>query len=262
VINNLIIKFGAHPWNPRGKHRLYRILAGSSWMVEGVTPQGIKLRFRPDDATCFLFFRPGYQTQLTDLIAALPPGGVFVDVGANVGNYSLLGARQVGASGLVVSFEPVAKTYSGFLQNISANHVPNVVPFNAAAAAEEGMAEMVCSEDSGLSHVGRVEGVARTPTQRTAMLTLNRTLPPLLGGRAIDLMKVDVEGAELGVLRGASQLLETGRIKRLLVEIAPACLARFKTTPAELTDFLAARGYRMRPPASGVVADDALFERD
>src|SRR5450432_1817913 len=105
MLDQFITRFGAQKWNPRGKYRFYKMLGKCLNTVEGVTPFGVRLKFRPDDLTCYYFFRPDYETPLRELIAGLPLGGAFVDVGANVGNYSVLGSRQVGPKGRVVAFE-------------------------------------------------------------------------------------------------------------------------------------------------------------
>ena len=186
---------------------------------------------------------------------------MFVDVGANVGNYSVLASRQVGATGLVAGFEPVAGTYARLLEHLAINGAANVIPFNAAVAAEEGMAEMAFSADSGLSHLGHPGPTGAQQSQRCAVLTLDRVLPALLGEREIDLMKIDVEGAELLALRGAGQLLRTRRIKRLFIEIFPENLARFGATREELWSYLEAVGYRPRHRRTDNTGYDEIFDR-
>jgi len=261
MFDPLVINFGANKWNPRGKYRLYTLLARLFESVEGVTPFGVRLRFRPNDLTCYYFFRKDYETPLRDLIGALPAGGVFIDVGANVGNYSILSSRQVGESGLVVGFEPVATTYIRYLNHLAINQARNVIPCNVAVSATPGSAEMVFSSDSGLSYVGRRESSPGRQSQRCAMVALDDFLPALIGDREIDLMKVDVEGAELGVLRGARRLLQTRKVKRLFVEIFPANLARFGATREELWAFMEEQGYRPRYRQTEGDGYDEIFDR-
>ncbi len=261
IFDNLIIKFGANPWNPRGKYRLYKMLAAGSKTVEGLTPKGVRLRFRPDDGTCYFFFRDDYESLLTDLIATLPPGGVFVDVGANVGNYTIIGSRQVGHNGLVVAFEPIAETYARLTNHITINSASNVIPFNAAVAASEGIADMVYSDDSGLSYLGKIEVAESQKIQRVATVSLDHFLPALIGNREIDLIKIDVEGAEFGVIRGAEGLLDARIIKRLHVEIAARSTARSGTTREELWEFMETRGYRGRFRKTDGAMYDEIFDR-
>lgn len=261
MFDRSIIKFGADSWNPRGKYRLYSMLNRLLGMVEGTTPSGVKLKFRPNDVTCYYFFRGDYEVPLQDLISNLPVGGTFIDVGANVGNYSVLASRRVGETGLVVGFEPVAGTYARFIDHLAINGTVNVIPFNAAVAAAAGTAEMVYADDSGLSYIGKVEKSKFQRTQKCAVLSLDDILPPLIESREIDLMKIDVEGAELGVLRGAEQLLRNRQIKRLFIEIFPANLARFGETREGLWSFLEARGYRPRYRRTDCEGYDEIFDR-
>jgi FkbM family methyltransferase len=260
LLDKWLIGFGAHPWNPRGKYRLYKLLARSGRTLRGRTPAGITLAFRPDDVTCYYFFRDDYESQLSALIHALPRGGVFVDVGANVGNFSLLAARRVGASGLVAAFEPNPETYARLLDHIAINHANGLVSFHAAVGAAPGSVDLVCTENSGLSHLGSGR-VNERAARRVAQTTLDDSLPPLLRGRSIDLMKIDVEGAELGVLQGAEQLLLAGRIERLHVEICAELLGRFETTPEQIWRFMEERGYTARHRNAHAAIYDEIFER-
>jgi len=262
VIDRWIIGFGAHPWNPRGKYRLYKMLAQAGKTLRGTTPAGVALAFRPDDITCYYFFRGDYESSLAKLIQALPVDGVFVDVGANVGNFSVLASRAVGAAGLVAAFEPNPETYARLIHHIALNRAGAVVPFHSAVGATPGTAEMVCTENSGLSHLrnGSADTGVET-TQRVAVVALDDCLPALLAGREIELMKIDVEGAELGVLEGADRLLRAGKIKRLHVEICADLLGRFRTTPEQLWRFLERRGYRPKYRRTDAAIYDEIFER-
>lgn len=261
MLAKFILTFGASPWNPRGKYRLYKILAKCFGTVKGVTPFGVALEFRIDDFTPYYFFRRDYEGPLLALINGLPPSGVFVDVGANVGNYSVLAARRCGDKGVVVAFEPVAETYSRLVRHVAMNEVPGVVTFNAAVGRAEGVVQMVSGEDSGLNFVGGGATPAGERGPPTRMVALDDCLPALIGEREIDLMKIDVEGAELGVLQGAERLLRARRVKRLFVEIVPSCLTRFGTQPEDIWEFLEQRGYRPRFRIPDTTGYNEIFDR-
>lgn len=260
-VDDLIIKFGKSPWNPRGKYRLYKILASVVGQVQGVTPKGVRLRFRADDISPYYHFREDHETQLTDLVAALPAGGVYVDVGANMGNYTILAARRLGSDGVAVAYEPVATTYAQLIHHLKINDAANVIPLNVAVAATAGVAEIVISDNSGLSYLGSVERSGFQKIQRVATVTLDESLPQLIGDRAIDLLKIDVEGLEFAVLQGAAGLLEARRIKQIHVEVSASRIAaRCGAGRAELFSFLESRGYRPRFRRPEDVMYDEIFD--
>jgi FkbM family methyltransferase len=261
MLSRLIIEFGANAWNPRGKYRLYKILAKIVGNVAGKTPFGVTLDFRIDDLMAYYYFRRDYQPHLRQLIDGLPPGGVFVDVGANIGNYSVLASRRCAEAGLVIAFEPVAETYLQLKKHIELNNAMGIVPINAAVGAVPGMGEMVACEDSGLSFIRPPSSGRSSQLQPTRIVSLDECLPPLIGLREIDLMKIDVEGAELGVVKGADRLLRSGKIKTLIIEIVPEYLARFDSTPEQLWDYMTARGYNPRYRRSGCALYDEIFDR-
>jgi len=259
MLDQWIIKLGAQPWNRRGKYRLYKLLDRCVGTVRGVTPLGVRLEFRPTDVTCYHYFRPGRESQLLALIDELPAEGIFVDVGANAGNYSIIAARRVGASGRVIAFEAARETYARLVRHLSLNQADNVIPLNAAVGAEEGLATMTICENSGLSHLGKMERPNFEKTERVPLVSLDRFLPALTEGRKIDLLKIDVEGAELSVLRGAEWLFQSGAIKKLHLELIPGHLARFGNRPEEVYQFMADHGYRRAEGVTG--AENAVFER-
>lgn len=260
-VDDLIIKFGKSPWNPRGKYRLYKILGSVVGQVQGVTPKGVRLKFRADDISPYYHFREDYENQLADLIAALPPGGIYVDVGANMGNYTILASRRLGREGLAVAYEPVAATYAQLIHHLKINHAANVIPLNVAVSAAAGVAEIVVSDNSGLSYLGKVERDGFQKVQRVATVTLDQSLPQLIGDRAIDLIKIDVEGLEFEVLRGAKGLLESRRIKQIHVEISASNVAaRGAASRTEVWAFLENHGYRPRFRRTEDVMYDEIFD--
>jgi FkbM family methyltransferase len=140
---------------------------------------------------------------------ALRPGDVFVDVGANVGYFTLLGARAVGPGGSVVAVEASSSTAHRLERTIARNGAENVRMVCAAAAAERGSlpfyrAPWNDAEDS------TVPGVGAEPVGEVEALPLPKLLtePELRRARVI---KIDVEGGELDVLRGLAPAAEALR---------------------------------------------------
>ena len=146
------------------------------------------------------------------MIRELRPGGTAIDVGANVGFFSLLAARLVGPEGRVVAAEPSGAPLAYLRRNMAG--VPGVEIVEKALAAEAGTvtfheaegAAMVSSSTSAAHIAGRSRHVRRYTVPATTLdaLVAERGLVP-------DLVKLDVEGGELAVLTGGSEVLSRHR---------------------------------------------------
>jgi FkbM family methyltransferase len=170
--------------------------------------------------------------------AALPRNGVFLDVGANIGIHTLAAARHVSAGGgSVVAFEPHPHNFQTLLHNIEQNHLNRVVAYHVGLA--EAPEVLTCH---GLARGGNWSLASRGEFSfpvRLVRLDDHLEEHPLT---RIDLIKIDVEGAEVRVLRGARQTI--ARFGPLIVfEACPAWLRRLNTSNAELIETLQEMGY-------------------
>jgi FkbM family methyltransferase len=148
-------------------------------------------------------------------------GDTFVDIGANVGLMSLHAAKIVGAGGRVVSFEPLPSAYSLLLESIKINGLSNVLAENIAIGSAAGRAAIREDESnrgsSQLSHLPRVESDHKVQVER-----LDDYLARQRMHGSISCIKVDVEGWELEVLKGARQTLSG--------PTAPVCIVEYSTS--------------------------------
>ena len=161
-----------------------------------------------------------YEPEVQALYASLlAPGMTVYDIGANVGFLAVLAARLVGPAGHVVCFEPLPANAEAIEHNAALNAFANVTVIREALGAEEGSAEFLVSADVGW---GRLTGAGGDPgdlkeTIRVRVAQLSRAVEryrlPLP-----DLIKVDIEGGEIGMLEGSSELLRRCR-PFLLVEL-------------------------------------------
>jgi len=144
-------------------------------------------------------FNPDYNVEeLNFLRAHTPAGGVFVDVGANVGTYAMVLAQHVGAAGKVIAIEPHPVPFDRLTFNRTASDFTQVRLVAAAAAAADGELMMETDSDNiGASHV--VTGSAGSHAFKVAALTLQRILGEA-GVDHVDGLKIDVEGFEDRVL--------------------------------------------------------------
>ena len=146
-------------------------------------------------------FNPDYNLEELEFLRAhTPAGGVFVDVGANVGTYAMVLARHVGANGRVIAIEPHPVTFARLSFNNAASGFTQVNLVAAAAGPADG--ELMIETDGGnlgASHI--VTGAAGSDAIRVPSWRLERILGEA-GVSEVDALKIDVEGFEDRVLAG------------------------------------------------------------
>ena len=136
------------------------------------------------------------------LLHALRNEDLFVDVGANAGAYTILACAAVGARGF--AFEPTPDTYKRLVENVRLNHLDErMVCLNKGVGTEPGHLAFALGDDSSMNHILAADerGADTTNVEVT-------TLDASLQGESPFLMKIDVEGYELPVLEGGSQILQ------------------------------------------------------
>lgn len=152
----------------------------------------------------------------------LKPGMTFVDVGANLGDYTIIASRLVGSRGRVVAFEPDPGNSSWLSKSITKNQLANVEVRHEALSDRDGEANLFLGEVSGWhtlkeGQLPREAGMVSVRTVRLDSLNFER----------MDLVKVDVEGAEYEVVQGAVEQLKRHR-PMLLIDLHPTRGANIK----------------------------------
>jgi len=185
-------------------------------------------------------FREYYEPELAYLEKVLSQGKVFVDVGANFGVYTLVASRLVGGTGTVIALEPTAQSFVTLRQNIALNHFANVRAFQVALTQSVGKAWLYHGWDPVGNSLGK-DPLSSDEGEEVQTESLDNLLEENGIGR-VDVIKVDVEGAEELVLRGAIKTLTTSR-PVVIFEYNPACAAHFSLSPYGARDFLESLGY-------------------
>jgi len=167
----------------------------------------------------------GFDHDVVDsVLLSLPLGGTFIDVGAKVGSTTLAVA---GRAGRVLAIEPNPAVAAVLRRNLARNVIHHVEVCEAACSSRSGVIELYLS-----------------PTRETVLVRCDRLdeLAAEYGLECVDVVRIDVEGAEREVLRGMESLL--ARFHPVVIaEMDSSLLAAFHATPGELERFLAARGY-------------------
>ena len=187
------------------------------------------------------------RTTARALARLLPPAGVAVDVGANIGAHTLPMARRVGHSGRVIALEPTRWAVEGLRRNISLNPgLARVITVHSAALVAPG--ESVSDEYYSswpVSSAERRHAVHRgVPHSAEGSIAL--TLDELVAREALtrlDVVKIDVDGRELRVLRGASTTLSALR-PSVVLELAPYALEEHGDSLEDLVDVFNEARYR------------------
>lgn len=170
------------------------------------------------------------------MIRHLPPGGVLFDVGANLGFFSLLGARLAGPSGHVYAFEPVPENAEALAEHAALNQIGNVTVIERAVGARSGPARLQLVADRSWS---KLAAYGEHPqTERVIEVEAVAIDDLLAGGRLPPpaVVKIDVEGAELEVLEGMGQAIAAHR---------PAIICELHGTQTEFAAAMDAQDYRV-----------------
>ena len=190
-----------------------------------------------------VFFLGEYEKALTEIVRRLiRPGDVCLDVGANFGWYTTVFEKYAGRTGAVHSFEPVPPTFAELERNYELMGRPENVHLNNLALGEAAgeitinLFEGLSTGHASLSNQGRADAVA----YRVEMKTLDSYLAEKSVGE-VDFVKVDIEGAELMFLKGASRLFAQERPPIWLMEMALQQTGNFGYTPNDLLDYMSAR---------------------
>lgn len=171
----------------------------------------------------------------------LHPGGVVVDVGANIGCNTVYAARKVGSAGRVIAIEPAGDNLAVLRTNIARNALDNVT----VAAVAAGKASGTCSFylRGAVSAVNSFYADSVYASVTDVVTVPVEPIDALVTGNA-DLVKIDVEGAELDVLAGMTRLLTSPAI-RLIVEWHPLLQEKAGYAPDALPLALLDQGFSL-----------------
>ncbi len=165
-----------------------------------------------------IYYHGTYEAGTLDVMTTcLREGDAFVDVGSNVGLMSLLASRMVGDHGIVYSFEPEPKTFAILMENIELNGITNIRAHNLAMGMSAGVLPIhynlhIGRGSSSLMRTSRSVGGPDVEIDSLGEFFARN------GVESVRMMKIDVEGWELEVLKGAREFLRSGRAPILCLE--------------------------------------------
>ncbi len=192
-----------------------------------------------------IYYQGCSEPELTAFLErVLKPGMVFFDVGAHIGEHVVLGSTLVAPDGQVHAFEPDSRNFAFLEKNVEMNGLHNVFLNRLAVYDKDTTLEFVQTREPSTSHI-RSHSVAESgPLLTVKATTLDHYIEDN-GIDKVDVLKIDVEGAELYVLRGAQSLLDkpNGQAPIIIFEYSQANCKRFGYHPDEIVTLLKSRGF-------------------
>lgn len=178
------------------------------------------------------------RDKLEEMRSSIPQGGVVYDIGAQAGYHALLASRLVGRSGMVYAFEPLPRNHRMLIKHLSLNEIFNVQPVQAAISDRDGELRFDPGPGFMAGHLSDAGALSVKCFSVDHFVTReDRVRPP-------DVMKIDVEGAELKVLQGARETLTRYR-PTLMIDTHDFLGGHHAGVHEACTTFLSALGYEL-----------------
>jgi FkbM family methyltransferase len=215
----------------------------------GAAGARFQLRFREEIGQYVAAFGSFEGAELVALLRLVDRAGLTYDVGANIGIFTVPLGISLGASGKIVAFEPYPPNVARLRAHLTVNNVLNVDILPVAASDFDGEVELRVGTES--ARATTASGVA-APKSRTLIVPCQKldSVWRDSGEPMVALMKIDVEGSEVAVVRGASRLIESCR---------PVLLIESVDKVEILERLLSPYGYRRTQP-DGFMPWNHLFE--
>lgn len=198
---------------------------------------GYKMILDLRDAGDMSIFKGQYEQFTTKIIEnLLKSNDVVIDIGAFVGYFTLLMAKLV-KNGMVYSFEPTPETYKKLEKNIKINKFKNILLFNKAVFDKLGTATLNFMKDnnSGNTLFSSKESMSEIVVETFNLDSLNL--------ENVNFIKIDAEGAEFKILKGATRLIENSLNLKMIIEFFPLTLKRAGENPINLLNFIKEKGF-------------------
>lgn len=243
-------------------------MSPSFWNVPTlVSARRLGVRFEldlRDNVQRTLYFTGSYERPYVRLLReALRPGDVFVDIGAHIGIHTFSMARQLSRfrAGTVIAFEPAADLVSRLQETIRVNRIDNVDVVALSLGSSEGKRDLRADPerfdlaDAAVRSFYGPGPIYATVASQTFDAWMSTSSVP-----RIDVVKIDVEGAELEVLTGMREALDRHRPRIVGIEIRPYLLKQAGVQPGAIEAFLGSFGYT--PVATKDLEGNFVFSRE
>jgi FkbM family methyltransferase len=175
-----------------------------------------------------------------------------MDIGANIGYFTLIMAKGIKENGKVFSFEPEPKNFELLKKNVEINNYSNVILEKKAIGNKTGIAKLYLADrknnifHSGMHRIFRSDLVSQISNPVSInIIKLDDYLQDLKFIKKIRLIKIDVEGAEFDVLKGMSKILDENKGIKIVMEFSSENLEDYGSNPSDVMDFLINKGFKL-----------------
>jgi len=204
-----------------------------------------KGHYPPLNPLVFWTLRNFVKPRLTDCIEnELKKKSVFVDVGANIGFYSILASKKVGKNGKVFSFEPEHKNHRLLRKNIRRNHRKNIVPLKKVVGEKDGKISFYINKDNPSDHRAYNNN---ENWKHIELDSVNLDNFFKESNHKVDFVKIDVQGFEESVLNGMKQIIHKNKQIKIIMEFWPVALESAGTKPEKIISYLDKEGFKFYP---------------
>lgn len=186
-----------------------------------------------------------YETELFKKL--IKPGMTVVDIGSNIGYYSLIAAKLAGNNGKVYAFEPEPNNYNLLVKNIKINNYANIIPIQEAVSNKRGNTKLFIDKIN-LGNPSFSKNNVPTPKEgfvKVEAITLDEFFENVVKDSKVDIIKMDTQGAEGLIVEGAGKLLKNNNLK-IFMEFWPYGLKNIGTNPLKLLLKLQDYGFKMK----------------
>jgi len=189
-----------------------------------------------------IYLHKVFEPEVTDLISnILKKGMVTVDVGADMGYFSVLMAKSVSDSGRVFAFEPIPWGYDRLIENLKLNNLSNVTPYNYALFDKNGISTM--PDPQKVSMLAGKKRVNKMKNSIEVNLKVFDEVVQELKITKMDFVKIDCEGAEMNILLGMKSSIKTF-FPEFIIEIHYDKIKNFGFLPKDVYEFMSPYGYK------------------
>jgi FkbM family methyltransferase len=230
----------------RLKHLFYRFIVHKKFLVADCPKYGLKFKFFIRDGVGRdIYYKYGVYSEdfVTDYLLKnldLRNGDLLIDIGSNIGWYSLVLSSQ--ARPTVLSFEPDPLNFSLLKDNIELNGRQNIRGFNLAVDKEESVKTLHLYKSYNLGRHSFIPHEKSTASVEVKTVVLDKFLQELgLEGKPVKFLKIDIEGYEYPALLGAERTLQSTAV--VLSEFSPSAMKTIEQDPMDLIRYLQNLGF-------------------
>ena len=203
----------------------------------------------PDSIQTSIFLTGVWEKNISNLISsALRPADIFVDIGANIGWYTIMASKLVGSTGKVFAFEASPSIYNVLLSNLAKNNIENVHAFNIAVSDHLGSCHIYKAPVGNIGHSTIIDSLATTDGHTFENTVRCDRLPSLIDHAVLlnaRFIKIDIEGAERLAMEGVAPFLKSFSDHcEWLVELSPEFSPKGQADISWIFDQFLSAGYK------------------